>query len=116
MAGWTFVDESADRAEEKAREYVGGYWDSIIQHYQFDQPHLMNTPGYEHHGLMYERLTAEGGMEAMTDFFVGLQLWGTPDQVTEKIVDLQDKTPRAQCHGTGDHQLHELLQRAATRR
>jgi alkanesulfonate monooxygenase SsuD/methylene tetrahydromethanopterin reductase-like flavin-dependent oxidoreductase (luciferase family) len=28
----------------------------------------------------------------MTDFFVGLQIWGTPDQVTEKIVDLQDHT------------------------
>ncbi len=92
VAGWTFVDESADRAEEKAREYIGGYWDSIIEHYQFDQPHLKDTPGYEHHGLMYDRLMAPGGMETMTEFFVGLQIWGTPDQVTEKIMKLQDET------------------------
>ena len=25
-AGWTFVDESADRAEDMARKYIGGYW------------------------------------------------------------------------------------------
>lgn len=92
VAGWTFVDESADRAEEKAREYIGGYWDSIIEHYQFDQPHLKDTPGYEHHGQMYDRLMAPGGLEMMTEFFVGLQIWGTPDQVTEKIVKLQDET------------------------
>jgi alkanesulfonate monooxygenase SsuD/methylene tetrahydromethanopterin reductase-like flavin-dependent oxidoreductase (luciferase family) len=92
VAGWTFVDESADRAETKAREFIGGYWDSIIEHYEFDQPHLKDIPGYEHHGLMYDRLTAPGGMEAMTDFFVDLQIWGTPDQVTEKIVNLQDET------------------------
>jgi alkanesulfonate monooxygenase SsuD/methylene tetrahydromethanopterin reductase-like flavin-dependent oxidoreductase (luciferase family) len=92
VAGWTFVDESADRAESLAREYITGYWDSVIAHYQFDQPHLRETPGYEHHGLMYDRLNAPGGSEAMADFFLGLQLWGTPEQVYEKIVDLQQKT------------------------
>ncbi|MGY9072986.1 MAG: LLM class flavin-dependent oxidoreductase [Acidimicrobiales bacterium] len=92
VAGWTFVDESEDRAETKAREFIGGYWDTIIDHYEFDKPHLKDTPGYEHHGQMYDRLMAPGGMEKMTDFFVGLQIWGTPDQVTEKIVDLQDHT------------------------
>jgi alkanesulfonate monooxygenase SsuD/methylene tetrahydromethanopterin reductase-like flavin-dependent oxidoreductase (luciferase family) len=92
VAGWTFVDESPDRAESLAREYITGYWDTVVKHYQFDQPHLRETPGYEHHGLMYDRLNAPGGAEAMADFFVGLQLWGTPEQVFEKIVDLQEKT------------------------
>ena len=92
VAGWTFVDKSADRAEEMAYRYIGGYWDSIIKHYEFDKPHLKDTPGYEHHGLMYDRLTAPGGMEKMTEFFMGLQLWGTPEQVQEKIVNLQERT------------------------
>jgi alkanesulfonate monooxygenase SsuD/methylene tetrahydromethanopterin reductase-like flavin-dependent oxidoreductase (luciferase family) len=39
-AGWTFVDESADRAEELARTYIGGYWDSVVKHYEFDRDHL----------------------------------------------------------------------------
>jgi alkanesulfonate monooxygenase SsuD/methylene tetrahydromethanopterin reductase-like flavin-dependent oxidoreductase (luciferase family) len=84
-AGWTFVDENADRAEELARKYVAGYWASVIDHYQFDQPHLKETPGYEFHSLMYERLSAPGGLQKMSDFYIGLQPWGTPDQVYDKI-------------------------------
>ncbi len=90
VAGWTFVDKSADRAEEQARKWLGGYWDSIIAHYEFDKPHLKSTPGYEFHGQMYDRLTRPGGLEKMTEFYVGLQPWGTPDQVYEKITTFGD--------------------------
>ena len=89
VAGWTYVDESADKAETMARQYIGGYWDSIIEHYEFDKDHLKNTPGYEFHGQMYDRLNAPGGMERMTDFFLGLQVWGTPDEVTDRLIDYQ---------------------------
>ena len=91
-AGWTFVDESADRAEELARLYIGGYWDSVVQHYEFDQDHLKNTAGYEFHGEMYDRLMAPGGKEMMTEFFLGIQVWGTPEQVVDKIVTIQEHT------------------------
>ncbi len=91
-AGWTFVDENADRAEEEARRWLSSYWDSIIAHYEFDKPHLKSTPGYEFHSLMYDRLNAPNGMEKMTDFYVGLQPWGTPEQVTEKIRTFCDLT------------------------
>src|SRR5215218_9137830 len=40
VAGWTFVDDNADRAEEQARAWLSGYWDSVISHYEFDKPHL----------------------------------------------------------------------------
>ena len=40
---------------------VGGYWDSVIAHYEFDKPHLKSTPGYEFHGQMYDRLNEPGG-------------------------------------------------------
>jgi len=91
-AGWTFVDESADRAEEMARTYIGGYWGTVVKHYEFDQDHLSQTPGYEFHGQMYERLTEPGGQERMLDFFLSLQVWGTPAQVYDKIVTIQDNT------------------------
>ena len=92
VAGWTFVDESADRAEELARKYITRYWDSVVKHYEFDQDHLKNTPGYEFHGEMYDRLTTPGGAEKMADFFVNLQVWGTPEQVYDRIVTIQDNT------------------------
>ena len=58
VAGWTFVDENADRAEEQARKWIGSYWDSVIAHYEFDKPYLKSMPGYEFHSQMYDRLTA----------------------------------------------------------
>ncbi len=90
VAGWTYVDDNADRAEERARRWLSGYWDSVIAHYEFDQPHLKSTPGYEFHGLMYDRLTAPGGMQKMTEFYIGLQPWGTPDQVADKVQSFCD--------------------------
>ncbi len=92
VAGWTFVDSSADRAEEMARKYIGGYWDTIIEHYEFDKDHLKNTPGYEFHGQMYDLLNRPNGMEKMTDFFVDLQVWGTPEQVIERVMKIQENT------------------------
>ncbi len=92
VAGWCFVDESADRAEELARTYIGGYWDSVIEHYEFDKDHLKNTPGYEFHGQMYDLLNRPNGPQRMTDFFVDIQVWGTPEQVVERIVTIQDNT------------------------
>ena len=41
---------------------------------------------------MYDRLMEPGGLETMTDFFIDLQLWGTPEQVYDKIVRLQEQT------------------------
>lgn len=91
-AGWVFVDESASRAEKFARRYIGAYWDSVIDHYEFNKDHLKNTPGYEFHGEMYDRLKAPGGMEAMTEFYVNLQVWGTPDQVYDKVLTIRENT------------------------
>jgi len=91
-SGWVFVDEDAGRAEEVGRKWLSGYWRSIVDHYEFDKPHLRDTPGYEFHGLMYDRLTAPGGLQKMTDFYCDLQPWGTPEQVLEKIVSFCDLT------------------------
>ena len=57
----------------------------IRDSYQFDRPHLKETPGYEFHSLMYDRLTAPGGMERMCDQYIGLQSWGSPEQVYDKV-------------------------------
>ncbi len=91
-AGWVFVDHSADRAQDMARRYIGAYWQSVIDHYEFNKDHLKNTPGYEFHGEMYDRLKAPGGMEKMTNFYVDLQVWGTPQQVLDKVQIIREKT------------------------
>src|SRR5262245_33497857 len=42
-AGWTFCDESADRAEAMARQYIGGYYQSVLEHYRFADDHLSRS-------------------------------------------------------------------------
>ena len=43
------------------------------------------SPGYEFHGMTTGVGTEPGGIDAMTEFFLGLQVWGTPEQCFEKI-------------------------------
>jgi alkanesulfonate monooxygenase SsuD/methylene tetrahydromethanopterin reductase-like flavin-dependent oxidoreductase (luciferase family) len=92
VAGWTYVDSDADRAEERARKWIGAYWDSVVEHYEFDKPHLANTPGYEFHVRMYEGLMAPGGKQKYQDDYVALQAWGTSDQVYDKVVNFSNLT------------------------
>jgi alkanesulfonate monooxygenase SsuD/methylene tetrahydromethanopterin reductase-like flavin-dependent oxidoreductase (luciferase family) len=86
VAGWTVCDESEERAREMAVRYIGGYWRTVIKHYEFKSDHLMKTIGYESYGRMQE-LIAGGAEEALTEFFLGLQIWGTPEQCVEKVRD-----------------------------
>ena len=91
-AGWTFCDENADRAEELACKYIGGYWQSVVKHYELIGDHLTKMKGYESYAEMQEMATAPGGVDAMTEFFLNLQVWGTPEQCYEKILDIQKRT------------------------
>jgi alkanesulfonate monooxygenase SsuD/methylene tetrahydromethanopterin reductase-like flavin-dependent oxidoreductase (luciferase family) len=90
-AGWVFCDEDAGRAEELARRYIGGYWNTVIKHYEFRAKHLARIRGYESYARMQEIVNAEGGEQSMVDFFLGLQIWGTPEQCYDKIVDVEKR-------------------------
>jgi alkanesulfonate monooxygenase SsuD/methylene tetrahydromethanopterin reductase-like flavin-dependent oxidoreductase (luciferase family) len=87
-AGWTFCDESHDRAEEMARRYIGGYYQTVLDHYNFQGDHLAKTKGYEYYGKMSEKI-ATYGTDRVIDFFMNLQVWGTPAECYEKILDVR---------------------------
>jgi alkanesulfonate monooxygenase SsuD/methylene tetrahydromethanopterin reductase-like flavin-dependent oxidoreductase (luciferase family) len=87
-AGWTFCDEDPDRAREMARRYIGGYFESVLEHYQFAGEHLKTTKGYEYYGKFSEKI-ATYGTGGVIDFFVDLQVSGTPEQCYEKILDIR---------------------------
>jgi alkanesulfonate monooxygenase SsuD/methylene tetrahydromethanopterin reductase-like flavin-dependent oxidoreductase (luciferase family) len=92
VGGWTYCDENADRAAEYARTYIGEYWRSVVRHYELIGDHLTKMRGYESYRTVQELTTAPGGMDATTEFFLGLQVWGTPEQCYERILDIQDRT------------------------
>jgi alkanesulfonate monooxygenase SsuD/methylene tetrahydromethanopterin reductase-like flavin-dependent oxidoreductase (luciferase family) len=90
-AGWTFCDASADRAHEMARRYIGGYYQTVLDHYQFQGDHLAHTRGYEYYGKMAEKIQ-QYGTDTVVDYFMNLQVWGTPEQCYEKILDIHART------------------------
>jgi alkanesulfonate monooxygenase SsuD/methylene tetrahydromethanopterin reductase-like flavin-dependent oxidoreductase (luciferase family) len=89
-AGWTFCDPDPGRAEEMAHRYIGGYYRSVLDHYEFAGEHLGRTKGYEYYGKMAEKIATYGN-DKISDFFVNLQFWGTPEQCYEKILAVRKR-------------------------
>jgi alkanesulfonate monooxygenase SsuD/methylene tetrahydromethanopterin reductase-like flavin-dependent oxidoreductase (luciferase family) len=85
IAGWTFCDPDKDRAYEYAKRYIGGYWDSVLKHYQFASDHLKGQKGYEYYGKFADNLQSRGA-DAAIEFFLNLQVWGDPETCHRKIV------------------------------
>jgi alkanesulfonate monooxygenase SsuD/methylene tetrahydromethanopterin reductase-like flavin-dependent oxidoreductase (luciferase family) len=89
-AGWVFCDPDRDRAHEMAVKYIGGYWQSVLRHYELKGDHLGKTKGYEYYGAMQDMVTRHGA-DAVTDFFLNLQIWGTPADCYDRIVDIRGR-------------------------
>jgi alkanesulfonate monooxygenase SsuD/methylene tetrahydromethanopterin reductase-like flavin-dependent oxidoreductase (luciferase family) len=84
-----FVDEDSSRAEEMAHRYIGGYYHSVMKHYEMRSEQFGTAKGYEFYrnvGAYIERHGADG---AARDF-VKLMPWGTPEQVIEKLAFIRD--------------------------
>ncbi len=92
VAGWTFVDENEDRAHELGRKYITDYYESVIQHYEFDSDHLNKVKGYEFYGKGFQQKIQEMGKDGVIDFLVSLAVFGTPEQVYERILHYRDLT------------------------
>jgi alkanesulfonate monooxygenase SsuD/methylene tetrahydromethanopterin reductase-like flavin-dependent oxidoreductase (luciferase family) len=90
-AGWTLCDDNADRAHQRARRWIGGYYQTVLDHYHFEDDHLVRTKGYEYYGKMSEKIQ-QYGIDTVIDYFVNLQVWGTPEQCYEKILDIHART------------------------
>ena len=89
--GWIFCDEDEERAYKMARRYMGGYWQSVMDHYEFKQNHLKEVKGYEYYGKFTEKIDQYGD-DLVRDFFMDLQVWGTPEQCFEKIMAIHQWT------------------------
>jgi alkanesulfonate monooxygenase SsuD/methylene tetrahydromethanopterin reductase-like flavin-dependent oxidoreductase (luciferase family) len=90
-AGWTFCDPDPGRAREMAVRWIGGYWNTVLRHYELTGDHLARTKGYEYYGRMSEIARERGGADALTEFFLNLQVWGTPEQCYQKVLDIRSR-------------------------
>jgi alkanesulfonate monooxygenase SsuD/methylene tetrahydromethanopterin reductase-like flavin-dependent oxidoreductase (luciferase family) len=92
LAGWVYCDEDAGRAKELGRRHIGGYYRSVISHYELVGDHLAKTKGYEAYAEVQRHATTPGGTDVMTEFFTGLQIHGTPAECHEQILDRVKRT------------------------
>ena len=89
------VAESRSEAEDRAKTYLSRKWDSIDAHYHFSDGHLASVKGYEFYGGMaktYSKMKDEGFRKKATDFYVKIQIVGTPDDCVQQVAELQRLT------------------------
>ena len=88
--GWTFCDEDEGRARELAHQYIGGYYQTVIDHYEMTRGHFEKTKGYEYYHKVTEKLE-DYGSDKLKEFFVDLQVYGTPRQCLDKIMSIRER-------------------------
>ena len=79
-----FCHADAKQAEAIAYEYMANYYLSILKHYELMSEHFKGTKGYEFYGAASEGLRAVG-LENSAKIYTGIQAWGTPEQLIEKL-------------------------------
>jgi alkanesulfonate monooxygenase SsuD/methylene tetrahydromethanopterin reductase-like flavin-dependent oxidoreductase (luciferase family) len=89
------VAEGRNEAHERAVAYLGRKWDSIDNHYHFSDGHLASVKGYEFYGKMantYSKMKDKDYRQKATEFYVKIQVSGTPDDCLQQVAELQRLT------------------------
>ena len=87
--------ESRDEAQDRAMQWLGKKWESIDNHYHFSDRLLATVKGYETRGKMaktYARLQSPEERVRTTEFYVKIEIVGTPEDCIEQIAELQRVT------------------------
>lgn len=85
------VHHDPDEAARMRATYIQNYARSTTQHYEFDNVEFSAIEGYEYYAALAKNI-AKHGLEKFCGFLGDLQIWGTPDQVTEKLLGYVDRT------------------------
>ncbi len=88
IAVFVAVNEDRSRAEEMFEQYVMAYAQSSVDHYQFDDSTIADIPGYEYYAGISSNI-AKHGRDTFARFLAELQVWGTPDEVADQLIDYQ---------------------------
>jgi alkanesulfonate monooxygenase SsuD/methylene tetrahydromethanopterin reductase-like flavin-dependent oxidoreductase (luciferase family) len=88
-AGFCLVDEDASRAEDMAYRYIGGYYHTVMKHYEMTAEHFGTHQGYEFYRKVTHYIERHGKEGAARDF-ARLMPWGTPAQVLEKLAAIRE--------------------------
>jgi alkanesulfonate monooxygenase SsuD/methylene tetrahydromethanopterin reductase-like flavin-dependent oxidoreductase (luciferase family) len=88
------VSKDPATAQRMRDVYLQRWARSTVEHYQFDNAGFANIEGYEYYASLAANINKHG-LERFNSFLADLQVWGTPDQVTEKLLDYAKRTDAA---------------------
>jgi alkanesulfonate monooxygenase SsuD/methylene tetrahydromethanopterin reductase-like flavin-dependent oxidoreductase (luciferase family) len=71
--------------------YLQRWARSTVEHYEFDNVGFADIEGYEYYSGLANNI-AKHGLDRFNAFLADLQVWGTPEQVTEKLLDYVKRT------------------------
>ena len=85
------VCNDAKGAQRMREVYLQRWARSTVEHYEFDNVGFADIEGYEYYGGLANNI-AKHGLDNFNGFLADLQVWGTPEQVTEKLLDYVRRT------------------------
>lgn len=91
ITSYTVCHPNAGKAKDMAAKYIGGYWHEVVKHYEFTGEHFAKTTGYEYYADVATTLRQEGA-DGLTDFFMELQGYGTPQQCYDRIKHIYEQS------------------------
>jgi len=87
----TGVAKTQAEAQRIREQYLQRWARSTVEHYQFDNVGFAEIEGYEYYAALARNIEKHG-LENFCGFLADLQVWGTPDQVIEKLLDYAKRT------------------------
>jgi alkanesulfonate monooxygenase SsuD/methylene tetrahydromethanopterin reductase-like flavin-dependent oxidoreductase (luciferase family) len=95
---WVYCTDNEERAREGAVRWMGNYADSVLKHYEYDEPtHFAAAKGYEYHARMAE--AARTNAAVFREFFAQTQVFGTPERCVEILHTIRDTMDAAEFVG-----------------
>ncbi len=115
IASFIAVHENEAVAREMFDKYIRGYARSALDHYEFHNEGLADIPGYEYYGKLASNIRKHG-IDSFVNFLAELQVWGTPEQVFNKLAEHQRRADIGGLIGVFSYggMPHELAKRNIT--
>jgi len=90
LVAFVAVDEDPAKAKEMRDKYLVEYARSTSSFYQFGNKEFAEIEGYEYYGALAKSVE-KNGIEKFNEFLADLQIWGRPEEVYEKLAEMQKR-------------------------
>lgn len=84
---FVYCDRDPGKAKELGERYNTTYFHAVIGHYELAGSHFEHTRGYDSYRTTV-RLIEERGLDKLRETYLGVQLYGTPDQMVRRTREL----------------------------